>query len=143
MQSEIMGGSGFWGFNNITIKQAANAAITWGVSHIVPHAIWATRTLQGNPWLPDWFDENPWWPQMHLWSDFVTRASFINSLGHSAADVLLLNPMDSRGCAAAQPHGQRLGLVRPRGVRSGVQGPRAGSGGHAAANRGGHPAHAR
>jgi hypothetical protein len=94
-QSEIMGGAGFWGFNNITIKKAANAAITWGVSHIVPHAVWLTRGLEGNPWLPDWFEQNPWWPQMHLWSDFVRRASYVNSHGHVVADVLLLNPMDS------------------------------------------------
>ena len=94
-QSEMMGGSGFWGFNNITIKQAANAAIAWGVSHIVPHAVWLTRKLDGNPWLPDWYEQNPWWPQMHLWSDFVRRACYINSHGHVAADVLLLNPMDS------------------------------------------------
>ncbi|MBN1479324.1 hypothetical protein JXA70_03535 [candidate division KSB1 bacterium] len=95
MQSEIMGAAGFWGFDNITIKKAANAAITWGVSHVVPHAIWLTRKLDGNPWLPDWYEENPWWPQMSLWSDFIRRASYVNSHGHAAADVLLLNPMDS------------------------------------------------
>ena len=94
-QSEIMGGSGFWGFNNITIKQAANAAITWGVNHVVPHAVWLTRKLDGNPWLPDWFKQNPWWPQLHVWADFVRRASYVNSHGHVVADVLLLNPMDS------------------------------------------------
>lgn len=94
-QSEIMGAAGFWGFNNITIKQAANAAITWGISHVVPHAVWLTRTLDGNPWLPDWYAQNPWWPQMFLWSDFVRRAGYINSHGHVVADVLLFNPMDS------------------------------------------------
>ena len=94
-QAEIMGAAGFWGFSNRTIKQAANAAITWGISHLIPHAIFATRLLSGNPWLPDWYDSNPWWPQMYLWSDFVRRASLINSYGHLAADVLLLNPMDS------------------------------------------------
>lgn len=94
-QSEIMGGAGYWGFDNIQIKKAANAAITWGISHVVPHAVWLTRNLDGNPWLPDWYDQNPWWPQMHEWADFVRRASYINSCGHSAADVLLLNPMDS------------------------------------------------
>ncbi len=95
LQSEIMGGAAYWGFDNIQIKKAANAATTWGVSHLVPHAVWLTRNLQGNPWLPDWFDQNPWWPQMHVWADFVRRASYVNACGHSAADVLLLNPMDS------------------------------------------------
>lgn len=94
-QSEIMGAAGFWGFNNKTIKQAANAAITWGVNHIVPHAVFVTRKLESNPWLPDWFDKNPMWPFLHLWADFVRRASYINTQGHVVADVLLLNPMDS------------------------------------------------
>ena len=94
-QSEIMGGAGWWGFNPISMKQAANAAITWGVSHIVPHGIFTTRKLESNPWLPDWFEENPLWPYLHLWTDFVRRACYINSHGQVAADVLLLNPMDS------------------------------------------------
>lgn len=94
-QSEIMGGAGFWGFTPNTLKQAANAAVCWGVSHVTAHAVFATRKLDGNPWLPDWFDEHPWWPHLHLWSDFVRRASYVNSFGNSAADVLLLNPMDS------------------------------------------------
>jgi len=95
MQSEIMGAAGFWGFNPITIKQVANAVTTWGVSHVVPHGVFTTRKLSGNPWLPDWFEQNPMWPWLHLWTDFVRRASFVNSHGHVAADVLLVNPMDS------------------------------------------------
>ncbi|MBN1815768.1 MAG: hypothetical protein JW828_00315, partial [Sedimentisphaerales bacterium] len=95
MQSEIMGAAGFWGFNPITIKQVANAVTAWGISHVVPHGIFTTRKLEGNPWLPDWYEQNPMWPWLHLWTDFVRRASFINSHGHTVADVLLLNPMDS------------------------------------------------
>jgi hypothetical protein len=95
MQSEIMGAAGWPSFTPITIKQAANAAITWGISHIVPHSIFTTRKLAGNPWIPDWYSENPMWPYLHLWTTFVQRASYINSHGQVAADVLLLNPMDS------------------------------------------------
>ncbi|MDZ7345552.1 MAG: hypothetical protein ONA69_02030 [candidate division KSB1 bacterium] len=94
-QCEILGGAGFWGFTPITIKQAANAVTCWGVSHVTVHALFSTRKLEGNPWLPDGFDEHPWWPWLHQWSDFVRRASLVNSFGRSAADVLLLNPMDS------------------------------------------------
>jgi hypothetical protein len=95
MQSEIMGAAGWPSFTPITIKQAVNSAITWGISHIVPHSIFTTRKLSGNPWVPDWYTQNPMWPYMHLWTTFVQRASYINSHGHTAADVLLLNPMDS------------------------------------------------
>ncbi|MCF7975983.1 MAG: hypothetical protein K9N55_19355, partial [Phycisphaerae bacterium] len=95
MQSEIMGAAGFWGFNHTTIKQVANAVTAWGVSHVVPHGIFMTRKLSGNPWLPDWYEQNPMWPYLHLWTDFVRRASFVNSHGRTVPDVLLINPMDS------------------------------------------------
>lgn len=95
MQSEIMGAAGFWGFTPVTIKQVANAITAWGVSHVVPHGIFMTRKLSGNPWLPDWYEYNPMWPYLHLWNDFVRRASFVNSHGHTVPDVLLISPMDS------------------------------------------------
>jgi hypothetical protein len=95
MQSEIMGAAGWASFTPVTIKQAANAAITWGINHVVPHGVFSTRKLAGNPWIPDWYTENPLWPYLHLWTTFVQRASYINSHGQVAADVLLLNPMDS------------------------------------------------
>jgi len=95
MQSEIMGAAGFWGFSPVTIKQVANAITAWGVSHVVPHGIFMTRKLSGNPWLPDWYEYNPMWPFLHLWNDFVRRASFVNSHGHTVPELLLVSPMDS------------------------------------------------
>ena len=34
-------------------------------------------------------------PYLHLWTDFVRRASFVNSMGHAVPDVLLYNPIES------------------------------------------------
>jgi len=93
--SEIMGAAGWWQFKPFNIKQAANAATAWGISHVVPHGVYMTRKFDNHPWPPDWFDMNPMWPYMHLWTDFVRRSSFINSHGHIVANVLLLSPMDS------------------------------------------------
>jgi len=100
--SELMGagdfapGYGKWGtFTPPLMKQCVNAAIAWGVSHIIPHGIFMTRKLDGNPWPPDWYAENPMFPYLHLWADFVRRASYVNSHGRLAADVLLMNPMDT------------------------------------------------
>ncbi len=93
--SEIMGAAGWWQFKPFNIKQAANAAAAWGISHVVPHGVYMTRKFDRHPWPPDWFDMNPMWPYMHLWTDFVRRASFVNSHGRLAADVLVLSPMDS------------------------------------------------
>jgi len=98
--TELMGAGSFdgppWGtFNPAFLKQAANAVTAWGMSHIIPHGVFTTRKLEGNPWPPDWYTENPMFPYMHLWTDFVRRASSINSMGRAVPDVLLYNPMES------------------------------------------------
>jgi hypothetical protein len=98
--TELMGAGGFegtpWGtFNPAFLKQAANAVTAWGMSHIIPHGVFTARKLTGNPWPPDWYAENPMFPYLHIWTDFVRRASFINSMGHAVPDVLLYNPIES------------------------------------------------
>jgi alpha-L-rhamnosidase len=98
--TELMGAGAFegtpWGtFNPAFLKQAANAVTAWGMSHVIPHGVFTTRKLTGNPWPPDWYAENPMFPYLHLWTDFVRRTSFVNSQGRAAADVLLYNPIES------------------------------------------------
>ncbi len=93
-QSEILGIAG-WETDPVLMKKAINASTTWGVNHIVPHGICLNRNMKNVRYAPDWFNSNPYWRYMHLWTDFIRRTSYINSLGYSKADVLLLNPMDS------------------------------------------------
>jgi alpha-L-rhamnosidase len=98
--TELMGAGAFegtpWGtFNPAFLKQAANAVTAWGMSHVIPHGVFTTRKLTGNPWPPDWYSENPMFPYLHLWTDFVRRASLINSMGRAVPDVLLYNPIES------------------------------------------------
>jgi hypothetical protein len=98
--TELMGAGAFdgppWGtFNPPFLKQAVNAVTAWGMSHIIPHGVFTTRKLTGNPWPPDWYSENPMFPYLHLWTDFARRASFVNSMGHAVPDVLLWNPIES------------------------------------------------
>jgi len=98
--TELMGAGAFegtpWGtFNPPFLKQAVNAVTAWGMSHIIPHGVFTTRKLTGNPWLPDWYSENTMFPYLHPWTDFARRASFVNSMGHAVPDVLLYNPIES------------------------------------------------
>ena len=98
--TELMGAGAFegtpWGtFNPPFLKQAANAVTAWGMSHVIPHGVFTTRKLTGNPWPPDWYSENPMFPYLHLWTDFVRRASLVNSMGRAVPDVLLYNPIES------------------------------------------------
>lgn len=98
--TELMGAGAFegtaWGtFNPPFLKQAVNSVTAWGMSHIIPHGVFTTRKLTGNPWPPDWYSENPMFPYLHLWTDFARRASFVNSMGRAVPDVLLYNPIES------------------------------------------------
>ena len=77
------------------IKRFSNAAFAWGSSHVIPHGVFTTRTLTDHPWPPDWHDVNPMFPQLHNWSDYVRRASYVHSHGRQAADVLLVNPKET------------------------------------------------
>lgn len=108
--SEVLGasdfepGKGLWGcFTPALLKQSVNAFTAWGVSHVIPHGVFTTRTLKGNPWPPDWYNENPMFPWMHHWTDFTRRASYINSMGSTVPDVLLYNPMESAWINANAP----------------------------------------
>ncbi|MEI6605063.1 MAG: glycosyl hydrolase, partial [Verrucomicrobiota bacterium] len=93
--TELMGAGGWGVFNPVFLKQSVNAVIAWGVGHIIPHGVFTQRKLTGNPWMPDFYSENPIFPWMHLWNGFAARASYINSLGHAAPDVLLYNPIET------------------------------------------------
>ena len=92
--SEILGVAG-WQMTPVTMKKSANSIVAFGVNHIVPHGVNLNRQLNTIPYPPDWFTSNPYWRYFHLWSDFARRASYVNSQGRLAPDVLLLNPMDS------------------------------------------------
>jgi hypothetical protein len=85
-------------WNNFTptfLKQAINAVTAWGIGHVVTHGVFTTRKLSTNPWVPDWYADNPMYPYLHLWTDFARRASYLNSQGHAVPDVLLFNPIES------------------------------------------------
>ncbi len=92
--SEVMGVAG-WQQTPVLMKQIANSITAWGVSHAIPHGVFLDRELNSIPFPCDWYDENPFWDYLDLWTDFVRRASFVNSHGHLVPDVLLVNPMDS------------------------------------------------
>ncbi|MFA5816492.1 MAG: glycosylhydrolase-like jelly roll fold domain-containing protein [Bacteroidales bacterium] len=102
--SDFESGKGLWGtFTPSLLKQSVNAFTAWGVSHVIPHGVFTTRKLSGNPWPPDWYNESPMFPYMHLWTDFTRRASYINSMGSTVPDVLLYNPMETAWINANAP----------------------------------------
>ena len=94
LMCETMGVAG-WDVTPTLMKQAANLTTAWGVSQFVAHINLLSRNIKALGWPPDWYTENPYFPYLHIWADFTRRANYITSHGHTAPDVLLLNPMDS------------------------------------------------
>jgi hypothetical protein len=93
--TELMGVAGWQGLDPAFLKRSVNAVTAWGMGHIIPHGVFTTRKLDGNPWMPDFYSESPTFPWMHLWNDFACRASLVNSQGRAVPDVLVYNPLES------------------------------------------------
>jgi hypothetical protein len=95
VMSEMMGAGQWNRFSPSILKKAINAVTAWGISNTSPHCVFTNRNLYDNQWMPDWYTENPLFQYLHLWSDFARRASYINSFGMKAAEVLLYTPLES------------------------------------------------
>lgn len=92
--SEIMGVTG-WGQTPLDMKRTVDALTAWGVNHFVPHGINTNRELWSIPFPADWYNENPYWNYLHLWTDYTRRAAYISRQGELVADVLLYCPLES------------------------------------------------
>jgi len=92
--TELMGVAG-WQQTPVQMKMTLNAVTAWGITHTVPHGINLNRELETIPYPADWYNENPYWRYLHLWTDFARRASFVNRQGKLEADILLFNPLES------------------------------------------------
>jgi hypothetical protein len=90
--NELLGAGDMNIFDPKLMKEAVNCAIAYGFNHIINHGVFMTRTFKGSGWLPDWFDQNPWWNVFDTWTGFVRRASYLNSQGQVNPDVLLYSP---------------------------------------------------
>jgi len=91
---EVMGVNG-WGQTPMEMKRTVNVVTAWGVNHIVAHGIYNNRDLTTIPYPPDWYNENPYFDNLTVWTDFTRRASYVNRQGRLIADVLLINPLES------------------------------------------------
>ncbi len=97
---EIMGVRG-WSQTPDDMKRTVNLVTAWGVNHIVAHGIYNNRDLTTIPFPADWYDENPYFEYLDLWTDFARRASYVNRQGKLVADVLMINPLESAWALSA------------------------------------------
>ncbi|MBL7111057.1 MAG: hypothetical protein ISS19_03865 [Bacteroidales bacterium] len=91
---EVMGVNG-WGQTPMEMKRTVNVVTAWGINHIVAHGINNNRDLTTIPYPPDWYNENPYFDNLSVWTDFARRASYVNRQGKLVADVLLISPLES------------------------------------------------
>jgi hypothetical protein len=97
---EVMGVRG-WSQTPDDMKRTVNLVTAWGVNHIVAHGIYNNRELTSIPYPADWYDENPYFEYLDLWTDFSRRASYVNRQGRLVADVLMINPLESAWALSA------------------------------------------
>ncbi|GEM_PF-4921772 len=77
------------------LKKQANYLASYGVSHVICHAVKMTRPFAQSVVTPDFYNIDPCWQAMGQYTGFLRRTSYLNSLGRANARVLLLNPLDS------------------------------------------------
>lgn len=92
--SEILGIAN-WDLTPGELKDAAGAAVAWGITQPVLHGINTNPDIDRVSYPPDFYEWNPYWPLLHLWTTFTQRACWINDHGRLHTSILLLCPMDS------------------------------------------------
>ncbi len=95
MMDEVMALIDLEDYNPDILKTQANYLALYGVSHVINHSVKMTRRLAQNFVAPDFYNIDPCWNAMNEYTSFLRRTSYINSLGKSEANVLIVNPLDS------------------------------------------------
>ncbi len=93
--AEYLGAASWEPFQPDIVKQSTNSMFAWGTSHVIPHGVFMYEKMDGNPWTPDFSEINPFFPWMHLWTDVVRRASYVNSHGQQVISAVVYYPIES------------------------------------------------
>lgn len=92
---EYGGGSG-WETTLMALKNLVNYLQATGVNFMNHHAAHLSlKGLRKRDFPTSHFVQEPWWKYYAAFSDYISRLSYINSLGTHVADVLLLYPLRS------------------------------------------------
>lgn len=92
---EYGGGSG-WDITLLSLKNLVNYLQATGVNFMNHHAAHLSlKGLRKRDFPPSHFVQEPWWKYYGAFSDYISRLSYVNSLGTHVADVLLLYPIRS------------------------------------------------
>jgi hypothetical protein len=92
--SEAMGGAG-WGCSLQQYRRGINALAAMGISMFVLHGFSYECRTQGEQgdWPASFFYQNPYWKYFGNFSRYVSRVSFMNTVGNPVVDVGLYYPI--------------------------------------------------
>ena len=92
--SEAMGGGG-WATSLQEFKRGINTLTAMGINMFILHGFYYETSHQGSQgdWPTSFFFQNPYWKYFSLFSEYISRVSFIGSQGKPVVDVGIYYPI--------------------------------------------------
>ncbi|MGH0053789.1 MAG: glycosyl hydrolase [Sphaerochaetaceae bacterium] len=93
--SEAMGGAG-WGCSLQEYKRGINVLGAMGINFFTLHGFYNECEHQGSQadWPASFFYQNPYWKYFRIFADYISRISYMNSLGSAVVDLALYYPIE-------------------------------------------------
>ena len=93
--SEAMGGAG-WGCSLQEFKRGINTMGAMGINMFTLHGFYNECEHQGSQvdWPTSFFYQNPYWKYFKTFGDYISRVSYMNTIGKPVVDIALYYPID-------------------------------------------------
>ncbi len=93
--SEAMGGAG-WGCSLQEFKRGINTMGAMGINMYTLHGFYYECSHQGSQadWPTSFFYQNPYWKYFKIFGDYISRVSYMNTVGRPAVDIGLFYPIE-------------------------------------------------
>jgi len=94
IMSEAMGGAG-WACTLQEFKRGVNVLAAMGVNFFTLHGMYMSTDEQGSQadWPASFFFQNPYWKYFRLFGDYISRLSYMGSLGAPVCRIGLFYPI--------------------------------------------------
>lgn len=109
--SEALGGAG-WNSTPESFKKGINTLAAMGINLFVLHGFYYECEHQGSQsdWPTSFFYQNPYWKYFHLFSNYVQRISYMNTIGRPVVRCGILYPIEFMHCHMADGHEDAMGM---------------------------------
>lgn len=113
--TEAMGGAG-WNCSLEEFKKGINALTVMGSNLFVLHGFYYECEHQGaqSDWPSSFFYQNPYWKYFKTFADYISRISYLNSVGRAVVDYAVLYPAEDMQRHMVNGEQDRLGTAISR-----------------------------